>query len=89
MPFTSLGQSGPSDLDYSLDLVVDVTLDNGVSTLPVHVSFLPGSQGNTEAQLDEAVQAVADHLTTLPSLNGGVTGVKVTRTGYAITPTEE
>lgn len=89
MPFTSLGQSGPSDLDYGLDFVVDVTLDNGVETLPVHVSFLPGSQGNTGAQLDEAAQAVADHLTTLPTLHGEVTGMKITRTAYAITPTEE
>lgn len=89
MPFTPLGQSGPSDLDYSLDLVVDVTPDNGVSTLPVHVAFQPGSQGNTEAQLDEAIQALADYLTALPTLHGEVTGMKVTRSGYTVTPTEE
>ena len=88
MSFTLNGQDNPNNLDYGLDFTVDVTLDNGISTLPVHIAFQPGSQGNTEAQLDEAIQAVADHMASLPSLNGEVTGIKITRNSYTVTPTE-
>jgi hypothetical protein len=65
-----------------------VTSSDGPGTIPVQVFIQPGSQGNTEAQVDAAAQALVDHLDTLPDLlPGSLFSGKIIRTNYTITPT--
>jgi hypothetical protein len=78
----------PGDQDYRLNFTIQVTSSDGPGTIPVQVFIQPGSQGNTEAQVDAAAQALVDHLDALPDLlPGSLASGKIIRTNYTITPT--
>jgi hypothetical protein len=81
----------PATGDYRISFVIEVdpASDNEfLETIPVQVLIDPGSQGNTEAQMDQAAQAIVDHLATLPDLaTGSLVAGKSTGNGFTITPT--
>ena len=86
MPITDLNDEHPEryQTTFQMDLGDDVIV--GVFV----VNLEPGTSGVSEANLDEAVQGLVDHLATLPNLaTGSLSTIKSNRHNFTVTPTEE
>lgn len=85
MPITSVEeQPDRYQIGFQVDLGDEVIV--GIFTMNLE----RGASGLAEADMDEAVQNVVDHLATLPTLaTGSLTATKANVHAFAITPTEE